>query len=161
MFFCLLSGSRFLVELGYLLVLVHCLTTTVEFYIVEYIYRRFKTRNFLRVNNIYNLYPMLNKVLLLSTIVIIGLPGTTVFTLKFLFFTSLYQISVLHFILFLIAFMLVMPIIFIKIFISLRGGSTTGKLGYKTRDLTSSEMYLILIPLTLSLMGGLVLSIFI
>ena len=161
MFFCLLSGSRFLIELGYLLILVHCLTTTVEFYIVEYIYRRFKTRNFLRINNIYNLYPLLNKFLLLSTIVIIGLPGTTVFTLKFLFFTSLYQVSITYFILFLVIFMLIMPIIFIKIFISLRGGLTTNRLGKKTRDLTSTELSLILIPLTLSLLGGPLLYLFI
>ena len=160
MLLCLISPSRFLVEVGYLLIFIHCMTTTIEFYIVEFIYRRYGTRNLNKVSGLYTLYPNLSKVLLLSLLIVIGLPGTTIFTLKLIFFTNLVQYSFTYFMVLLFSFMLAMPIIFIKIFMLLRGGLICNSTNIRfTRDLTSVELLAILPPIVFSLVGGLLIFI--
>lgn len=54
---CLLSKD--FINVGLLLILVHTFTTTIEFYIVDFIYKRYGTRNLLNVNNLSLLYPNL------------------------------------------------------------------------------------------------------
>lgn len=144
--FCLSSQNTILEEIASLLIIVHCFTTTVEFYLVEFLYKRYGTRNYLRISNVYNLYPNLNKALLLSLAIVIGLPGTSIFTLKFIFFTQLLSLPLSLLVFFLIVFMFLLPICFVRIFLIIRGGyqfsPTTTIL-----DLSSSELSALLIPL--------------
>jgi NADH:ubiquinone oxidoreductase subunit 4 (subunit M) len=56
---CLSVGSEQLLRLGMALVLIHALTTTLEFFLVEMFYRRFGSRSIYKIFGVGNSLPML------------------------------------------------------------------------------------------------------
>lgn len=156
---CLFSNSSTLVNLGYLLVIVHCFTTTVEFYLVEFIYRRYGSRNLLDISFMSNLYPNLSCVYLVSTIIIIGLPGSVVFTLKLIFFTNIFIYNFITIIILYFIFFIALPIFFIRLLLILRGGSAPTK-KLKALDLSSIEFNIVILPIVIVFVIGLLLFIF-
>lgn len=131
-------------NIGYSLIFIHCLTTTLEFYLVEFIYRRYKTRNYLQICNLKLNYPILYNFYLLSVLIIIGFPGTVVFLLKFFFFSLLLSIDIMLSYFLAIFFFLILPIFFIRLFLIVENGNKS-VIKLKKSDLNKNEILLFLI----------------
>ena len=140
-----------------LLVLVHCFTTTIEFSLVELLYKRFNSRSLLTVSGVGQQAPILNTVLITSVMVIIGLPGTIVFILKFIFFFNIVPISQGLAVTLGLFFFVILPIFFIRLLLIIRGGGDSLSTFKKTRknvDLTVEEFAPILICIVMCIVVG-------
>lgn len=112
---CLSVGSLELEAIGLALVFVHAATTSIEFSLVEFIYKLTGTRSVLVAGGLSSSSPQLASIGWLTCLITIGLPGTSIFSMKFLFFTAFIKFNlVLAFFLF-IVFFLVLPIFFIRV----------------------------------------------
>jgi len=79
---CLSINSNALVGVGVCLVFVHCVTTTLEFYAVDFLYRRFGSRSILVIGGVGLSDPVSVVVLWAIVLITIGLPGTSIFSMK-------------------------------------------------------------------------------
>lgn len=82
-----------LFKLSLVLMFVHASMTTVEFYSVDILYRLYHTRVYYRISGFAYICPAMSGLFWLMVFIIIGIPGTSVFTCKFLFFTYITHVS--------------------------------------------------------------------
>lgn len=90
---CLALGGSSFGGLAAYIVVVHSLTTALEFLLVEVISRRFNSRDLGLVSGLFASTPLLACASFLIILTTIGFPGTPLFTAKFLFFSELCLLS--------------------------------------------------------------------
>jgi len=136
---CLSTGSEQQLRLGIALVLIHALTTTLEFFLVEVFYRRFSCRSVYKISGVSNSLPVLGAVSWFSCLTIIGLPGTSIFFAKVSFFVAAFSFNPVVALLVAPLFLLLMPIVVVRIFSTvLGGGAAVG--ATKAPDLSVAEL---------------------
>jgi len=82
---CYLAGDINLVFLANFLIVVHCFTTTSEFLLVEFISKRYGTRDFWQISGLWYNTPVLWYYSFIVVFTTIGFPGTSIFMAKFIF----------------------------------------------------------------------------
>lgn len=112
---CLCFDSGPMAHVWHGLVVAHSVTTALEFWVVELVYRRFGSRDATSVSGMSYLYPNLFVLSFMSTMVTIGFPGTVLFYLKFMFFSSLVNTLPGLSLLWILMFFFVIPIFFIRL----------------------------------------------
>lgn len=122
MVICLAVGSESSVRLGCGLVFIHCVTTTAEFYLVESLYRRFGTRSISALRGLAYSAPTLCSITWIIALVAIGLPGTSIFAAKVIFFISIAQAHIVLLVIMSALFFVVLPIALIRVFSTITGG---------------------------------------
>lgn len=112
---CLYSGDNLIVGVGFILILVHAITTSMEFYVVELIYRRYSSRLVFAVSGVSAAYPNLGVTAWLVVLTTLGLPGSSIFALKLLFLIGVCKLNVALCLLYVFIFFLVMPVAIIRV----------------------------------------------
>lgn len=113
--FCLAVGGGLFDHTALIVSLAHSYSTALEFYIVDCLYRRFGTRDVAALSGIYAVTPLLFIFSLLTVMVTIGFPGTSIFISKFFFFSILPSYSLSLFFVLSIAFFFILPLVFIRL----------------------------------------------
>jgi NADH-quinone oxidoreductase subunit M len=149
---CLFSGNSYLVLVGLCLIFAHCLTTTMEFYSVECVYRRFSSRSILDIFGLAASLPNLGKLLWAVVLTTIGLPGTVIFALKLVFLTCLARLNLIILLMMSVVFLLVLPVFIVRVWSSILGGQLISRVGLF--DVTLTESILILFCFCLSVIFG-------
>lgn len=153
---CLFSGCQSLVIIGLVLVIVHTFTTTLEFSLVELIYRRFNSRSVLSVSGLGLLFPNLNKLCWLTCLTTIGLPGSSIFTLKLLFLVFFVKVSPTVTLILAVVFLVILPCFIIRVFSCISGGHVRAHPKATLVDLSSSDLLVPLLSFFLSCFIGFV-----
>jgi len=78
---------------GFIFSVTHALLSSIFFFLVDTISRRFYTRNIVEINGILHLTPNLGIVILLSCIFYSGLPGTLKFISELYIFAGLLDVT--------------------------------------------------------------------
>ena len=112
---CIGLGGGVFDKIGALVLVAHSFTTAAEFFSVECLYRRFGTRDLAAISGVAYTTPALFGFLFLSTLTTVGFPGTSLFAAKFLFLSTLAQLSLSLCLVFSIVFVLILPIVFIRV----------------------------------------------
>lgn len=123
---CFLLGGSYATSIGVLFCLTHTLLSTLFFYIVEIIYRNFKTRTQASINGLWVTSPTLSIHILVAVMLYTGFP----FTLKFLsevnVFLVLLQYSWWQTFFLIIILQAVGSAVWIKIWLGILYGNPTG-----------------------------------
>lgn len=155
---CYFLGDANLTFLANFLLVAHCFTTTSEFLLVEYISKRYGTRDFWHISGLWYKTPNLWYLSFFVIFITIGFPGSSIFFAKFLFLSVLLSYSVLLFCFFLLIFFLVLPLFFVRLWVPVWFGLPTvaqhSAVTTLIVDLTSKELILIIIPIFFSVLLG-------
>jgi len=128
---------------GVLFCVTHALLSSLMFYIVDVIYRRFNSRSVIEICGLIQKTPNLGIVVILMCIFFSGLPGTLKFTTEFYIFTSFFDFSpVICFITFFVANCLGL-IGFSKCWFNVVFGMGYKGTQQKLLDLSVKELYII------------------
>lgn len=92
------------------IIIVHSVTTSMEFFTVELITKRFGTRDCTSISGLFYATPLFATLTFFVILVTIGFPGTPLFLAKFLFLTELAGVSVLLMVLASIVLLLILPL---------------------------------------------------
>ena len=90
-----LWGDSFLVVCGFFFSAVHAFLSSLMFYLVDCIYRRYHSRSIFVVSGIFTLFPNLGFFIFLMIVFFGGLPGTVKFVCEFFIFSSVLSFSFL------------------------------------------------------------------
>ena len=123
---CFIFGDMNLVFLANYLLVAHCFTTSAEFLVVEYVSKRYGTRDFWQVVGLWHKAPLLWYISFLVVLTTMGFPGTSIFFAKFLFLATILSYSTFLFVTFLIVFFLVLPLFFIRLWVPVWFGLNSG-----------------------------------
>lgn len=151
--FLLILNTSITNDLWKYLLVVHTVATTCEFMVVEYIYTTFKTRNIFKISGLYQTNQSLWYLSFLTVCVTIGLPGTIIFFLKFIFFYELASISLMLFCAWLIILFTALPVIFFKIWVPIWFGSNNSIKFTNSNYLRKDIIILFTILLTLNVVS--------
>jgi len=151
---CIGLGGAVFDEVGAFLLVAHSLTTTGEFFSVESLYRRYGSRDAAVVSGVSFTTPLLYACLFVTTLVTIGFPGSSLFVAKLLFLTALCQFSVGLCLFYTFWFVLVLPVIFLRVWVPVWFGQPRS--GAPLVDLSGRDLAL----LGVSLLGGLLLGLY-
>jgi NADH-quinone oxidoreductase subunit M len=92
--FSLALGGAVFEHVALFVCLAHSVTTATEFYLVDCISRRFGSRDLALVSGLAHATPQLFAVSVLTFLVTVGFPGTSIFLCKLYFFTALLNLAV-------------------------------------------------------------------
>lgn len=154
---CFSTNLNIFNNVGFLILFIHTLTTTIEFFLVDILYKRYNTRNYLNINSLNSNYPLISVFYLISTLIIIGLPGTSIFLLKFIFLMNLLSYNIYIYFIISFFFLIFLPIFFIKLYLSITSGiSVKNKINNKNLflDLSKKEFFILILPVFLNLIFG-------
>lgn len=151
--FCLSCNTNTLNQVATWLIVIHCFTTTLEFYFVEMVYRRYGSRNLLNIFSLAYNYPSLYKVFMFTTFTTVGLPGTSIFIAKLAFFVSLSSFDLLSSLLFAFIFLVILPVFFIRLFLTISGGSISLK-NSSYFDLNQKDIFILLTSIVFTIIFG-------
>lgn len=144
-----------LFKLSLVLMFVHASMTTIEFYSVDILYRLYQTRVYFNMSGFAYICPLMSGLFWVMVFVIIGIPGTSVFTCKLLFFTYISHISKGFYVIWAIIFFIVLPIFFIKIWSSVLGSYVSRPLTLSPLTLPSSyDLAIFMFCLTINVLFG-------
>ena len=130
---CFLSGSSELIQVGHWLIFMHCLTTTIEFYLAESIVKRYGTRSIGSVRGIAGSYPNMFFACVGGWAITVGFPGTSIFASKVVFLISMLQFNFFIFMFWALIMLIIIPLYFTWVWVPLwfgqgnGGGSDLGK----------------------------------
>lgn len=156
--FCLSMGGGLFDHTALIVSLAHSYSTALEFYVVDCLYRRFGTRDIVNLSGLYSATPLLFMFSLLTVMVTIGFPGTSIFLSKVFFFSVLPSCSLTLFSLLSVLFFFILPLFFIRIWVPIWFGHSNPRV-YRY-DLTAKEVFLFIVLLTLTVALGLFPSLF-
>lgn len=88
-----LKGDSSVVAFGFLFNIMHAFLSTLMFYLVEYIYSRYKSRSILAVNGIFFSFNNLAISIIFMIFFFSGIPGTLKFVCEFFVFNLVFNIS--------------------------------------------------------------------
>lgn len=138
---CYLLGDVNLVFLAHFLIVAHCFTTSSEFLLVEFISKRYGTRDFWQITGLWHNTPVLWYMSFLVVFTTIGFPGTSIFFAKFLFLSTLLAYSTSLFFFFIVIFFLLLPLFFVRLWVPVWFGLY--KPATAALDLSARELYLL------------------
>lgn len=150
---CLYSGDTVIASVGFILVLIHAVTTSLEFYIVELIYRRYASRLLFVVSGVSASYPNLGVVSWLVVLTTLGLPGSSIFALKILFLVSVCKVSLALCVVYVGIFFLIMPIAIIRTWLPVLGGLSRSSSKSLPDIALNSLIFILLLILISSVIG--------
>jgi len=150
--FCVAKGGLLFDQIGAYLLVAHSFTTSSEFFLVECLYKRYHTRDYVFISGVANAMPALWLMSLLAVLVTVGFPGTSLFTAKLLFLANLASISVLIFIVFMLFFLLFIPVFFIRLWVPIWFGTQGSRAKF---DISTREALLLSLSIVLSFIIGL------
>jgi multicomponent Na+:H+ antiporter subunit A len=81
------------ITIGILFSATHAFLSALMFFIVDCVYRRYRTRSIVEINGILHLTPNLGISIILMVVFFAGLPGTIKFISEFYLFSSFFEIS--------------------------------------------------------------------
>jgi NADH:ubiquinone oxidoreductase subunit 4 (subunit M) len=126
---------------GFIFSVTHALLSSIFFFLVDTVSRRFYTRNIVEINGILHLAPNLGIVILISCIFYSGLPGTLKFISELYIFAGLFDITPLSTIIVLFGANFFGLIGFSKVWYNVVFGMTSINKNYTVNDLSSKELY--------------------
>jgi NADH:ubiquinone oxidoreductase subunit 4 (subunit M) len=112
---CYVLGDPNLSHLAHFIIVVHCFTTASEFLLVEFVTKRYSSRNYWQIAGLWYRTPLLWYLSFIVVFTTIGLPGTSIFFAKFVFLSAALSYSYGIFIFFLFIFFLVLPLFFVRL----------------------------------------------
>lgn len=125
-----------------LFIIVHCLLSTLMFFIVDVVYKRFHTRSTSKLSGLIHILPNISICIFISIILFSGLP----FTIKFFVEIYLYGVFLTYDVISLLSIIFFCNLIgligFCKIFFNILFGYPLNM--YISYDLTKKELYLFL-----------------
>jgi len=140
-----LIGDTYAIIGGIFFCVTHGALSSLMFFLVDCIQRRFNSRSVIEVCSILHLTPLLGVSIIVMCVLYSGLPGTLKFSCEFFIFSGLYEISP-----FICAFLLfnanVLGLIgFSKVWFNSVFGLNLKNLHFLPFDLTIKELYVIYI----------------
>lgn len=88
-----LWGDGFTLTCGFFFSIAHAALSTLMFYLVDCVQRRYGSRSVFEVSGIATLFPKLGCLIFLMIVCFSGLPGTLKFSCEFYIFSSLLSFS--------------------------------------------------------------------
>ncbi len=146
---------------GFIFSVTHALLSSIFFFLVDSISRRFYTRSIVEINGILHLAPNLGITILLSCIFYSGLPGTLKFISELYIFAGLFDVAPLSTIIVLFGANFFGLIGFCKVWFNVVFGMTTITKNYSVNDLSFKELYTLGICYLVLITWGLVIPNFI
>lgn len=138
-------GDSLIMTAGIIFTITHAFLSSLMFYLVDCVYRRFHTRSIVEINGILHITPNLGVGILLMTIFFSGLPGTIKFVSEFYIFSGFIEISPLSCAILMFTANVVGLIGFSKVWFNLVFGGYTKNTKYLPMDLSYKEGLIILI----------------
>jgi multicomponent Na+:H+ antiporter subunit D len=135
---CFVIGGEAFASLGYFIALAHCLTTAVEFFMVEALSRRYHSRDLTAMGSLWYVAPALWYVSLGATLVTIGFPGTSLFLAKVLYLGLGLSIAPAYMLAWALLLLVALPIYFMRVWVPIWFGFGGG--GSGVWDLTGREL---------------------
>ena len=145
---------------GFIFSVTHALLSSIFFFLVDTVSRRFYTRNIVEINGILHLTPNLGIVILLSCIFYSGLPGTLKFISEVYIFAGLLDIAPISTVIILFIANFLGLIGFSKVWFNVVFGMTSIEKNYMINDLSYKEIYTLSTCYFLLMLWGLVLPTF-
>lgn len=146
---------------GFIFSVTHALLSSIFFFLVDTVSRRFYTRNIVEINGILHLAPNLGIVILLSCIFYSGLPGTLKFISELYIFAGLFDVTPLSTIIVLFGANFFGLIGFSKVWFNVVFGMTSIEKNYTVNDLSFKEIYTLSLCYFILLLWGLIIPNFI
>jgi NADH-quinone oxidoreductase subunit M len=135
------------ITIGILFSATHAFLSALMFFIVDCVYRRFRTRSIVEINGILHLTPNLGIAIILMVVFFAGLPGTIKFISEFYLFSSFFEISPLMCILLMFLANVCGLIGFSKCWFNSIFGINKNYKNFNILDLTVKEVLIILFSL--------------
>lgn len=145
---CFLFGYSPIVSVGVIFCFMHALLSSLMFFLVDCIQRRFQSRQTAEVVGIIHTSPNLGISIIFMVLMYLAIPGTLKFSCEFMLFGFIADISFLLFFSILLAASTVAPIAFAKIWYSCVFGAPNKK-SLTNNDLSHKELVIILLCLSL------------
>ena len=145
---CFLFGYSSIVSVGILFCFMHALLSTLMFFLVDCIQRRFQSRQTAEVIGIIHITPNLGLASIAMVLMYLAIPGTLKFSCEFMLFCYLADTSFFIFFIILISASTIAPIAFAKLWYGCIFGTPTHNM-QTNNDLTHKELVIILICLIL------------
>lgn len=146
---------------GFVFSVTHALLSSIFFFLVDTISRRFYTRNIVEINGILHLAPNLGIAILLSCIFYSGLPGTLKFISELYIFSGLFDVAPFSALLVLFGANFFGLIGFSKVWFNVVFGMTAIEKNYTVHDLSFKEIYTLFLCYLILLLWGLIVPNFI
>lgn len=137
-------GDSYAILGGIIFTITHALLSTLMFFIVDCIYRRFHTRSIVEVNGILHVTPNLAVCILAMLICFSGLPGTIKFISEFYIFNGLLEYSTSSCLILMFIANVIGLIGFSKAWFNVLFGLPKKNTKYLALDLTFKELYIII-----------------
>ncbi len=146
---------------GFIFSVTHALLSSIFFFLVDTISRRFYTRNIVEINGILHLAPNLGIVILISCIFYSGLPGTLKFISELYIFSGLLDVAPVSTIIVLFGANFFGLIGFSKVWFNVVFGMTAPNKNYSVIDLSFKEIYTLSLCYAILFLWGLIIPSFI
>lgn len=141
---------------GFIFSVTHALLSSIFFFLVDTVSRRFYTRNIVEINGILHLTPNLGIVILVSCIFYSGLPGTLKFISELYIFSGLLDVTPLSTIIVLFGANFFGLIGFSKVWFNVVFGMTSIEKNHMINDLSYKETYTLTLCYVVLFLWGLV-----
>lgn len=138
---CLACGNYVFEQIAVYLVVAHSLTTSLEFSAVEFISRRYGSRDVGQVQGLLHSAPNLGVFCLIIALITIGFPGTPLFFAKLIFFATLTPLSFCWSLMIGVVLLLIIPAFFIRLWTPIIFGSDINT-PRSVIDLSASDLLL-------------------
>lgn len=131
------------ITIGILFSATHAFLSALMFFIVDCVYRRYRTRSIIEINGILHLTPNLGISIILMVVFFAGLPGTIKFISEFYLFSSFFEISPLMCVLLMLIANVFGLIGFSKCWFNSIFGTNKNYKNFNIADLTFKEVLII------------------
>lgn len=139
----LLTGFTPIFLAGFCMLVSHAFLSSIFFFLVDYINRRFKTRLITEINSLALFAPKLFLILLVNLLIFLGFPGSLFFIAEFIFFSFLIDFSPEMSVILIIVLYLLVPTFFFKSWWAVTSGDSSNLSKSNKIDLDSKEFFLV------------------
>lgn len=129
---------------GVLFCITHAFLSSIFFFFVDCVYRRYNSRNITEINGILHITPNLGTLILLGCVLYSGLPGTMKFVSELYIFTGFFEASPISTIIVIFSANFLGIIGFSKVWYNVVFGLTPLKTYLLPKDLSFKELYILL-----------------
>jgi len=146
---------------GFIFSVTHAMLSSIFFFLVDTISRRFYTRNIVEINGVLHLAPNLGITILISCVLYSGLPGTMKFISEIYIYAGLADVAPASTIIILFISNFLGLIGFSKVWFNTVFGMTSIVKNYMIKDLSLKEIYTLTICYLVLILWGLIIPPFI
>jgi NADH-quinone oxidoreductase subunit M len=148
---CFLFGYSPIVSVGIIFCFMHAILSSLMFFLVDCVQRRFQSRQTAEVTGLIHSTPNLGLSVIFMVLMYLAIPGTLKFSCEFMLFCYISDISFILFFLVLVSASTIAPVAFAKIWYGCVFGAPKHKaLSYN--DLSHKEITIVLLCLSLLIM---------